>query len=144
MYVLLYFVYARSYPVYVLTFMAIFAWFDKTCDLSFISKGLRSGGTPLYRYSQLCSILRNDELVKNLVSFSLVILCSFNPLLSSKLSLPPWCLIHVVFHGSMPFSSISPMTFRQPKRPLNCYIYCDLYTANHYIAARALYCFFCS
>ena len=100
------FMYVLSYFMYVLSFMAIFAWFDKTCDFSFILKGLRSGGIPLYRSSQLCCILRNDELVKDLVSFSLVTLCSFNPLLSLKLSLPPWCLIHVVFHDSMPFRSI--------------------------------------
>ena len=69
-------VYVWLYFVYVLTFMVIFAWFDKTCDFSFILKGLRSGGIPLYRSSQLCSIRRNDEYVKNLVSFSLVTLCS--------------------------------------------------------------------
>ena len=104
MYVLLYFVYVWPYPVYVLlyfvyvlTFMAIFAWFDKTCDFSFISKGLRSGGIPLYRSSQLYNILRNDEFVKNLVSFSLATLCSFNSMLSSKLSLPPWFIAILLF-----------------------------------------------
>ena len=44
----LYFTHAWLYFVKILTYMAIFAWLDKTCYFYLVSKGLRTVGIPLF------------------------------------------------------------------------------------------------
>ena len=85
------FVYSVSYFMFILLYFVYFLLLcqyvsDLTRLVIFVFKGLQKRGIPLFRSSQFCSILRNDELRRHIA-------CGCSPLLSSMLSLPPWCLI---------------------------------------------------